>query len=164
MRLFIHSVFILVSIFIFVSVSYGKKEDKEGPAEVIKRDLKYIKCDVCERSFANLFEIVADYKKSQNKKALQEHEIQEIIENICKPSNTTTGKWIRSLDIQEVTSSKKKYLLLAEPGGFAKCHSECLTIAKSCEDLFESEIDVDELSSEMWKGTLTTDDAHVSHV
>jgi hypothetical protein len=139
----------------------GKKEE---PAEVVKQDLPYIKCEVCERAVAELITAV-DTIKEENKqqfkksnKPIEEVKILEIIENLCKPTNET-GSWIRTLDIQEQVTDKKKYLHLVEPGGYSKCKTECLTIAKSCENLFEKELDIDDVSAMLWKKSLTVDEA-----
>jgi predicted small secreted protein len=139
-------------------------EKDQDPSLVIKQDLNYIKCEVCERAVAALIEEVNSRKEEQEKlfkkKPIDEMKILEVIENVCKPNNET-GEWIRSLDIQENTFDKKKYLHVVEPGGMSKCKSECLTIAKSCEDLFENELDMDDLSAMLWKKKLTIEDAQV---
>lgn len=155
----------LTVFFILLNSVFGKtaKNDKD-PAKVIKQDLPYIKCEVCEHVMAELIPAVEqlkdDHRAVIKKKPIDEVQVLELIENICNPKNDT-GVWIRRLDIIERPLNKKKYLGLAEPGGISKCKSECLTIAKSCEDMFENEMDIDDLSAMLWKKSLTVDEAQV---
>lgn len=44
----------------------------------------------------------------------------------------------------------------------SKCKEECVTIAKSCENLFENEIeDRDDLSAILWKNKMSADELQV---
>mmetsp|Transcript_31686 Transcript_31686/g.34644 ORF Transcript_31686/g.34644 Transcript_31686/m.34644 type:complete len:265 (+) Transcript_31686:65-859(+) len=157
------SFFSVIVLLALLSVAQSFNEEKDiDPSKVIKQDLPYIKCEVCERAIAELIPAIDEIKEEHNAKfkktPLEEVKILEVIENICKPAKDN-GAWIRKLDISETTNSKKKYLSIVEPGGVAKCQSECLTIAKSCEDLFENDLDMDDLSALLWKKSMTIDDA-----
>lgn len=159
------SLFSVIVLLALLSVAQSFNEEKDiDPSKVIKQDLPYIKCEVCERAIAELIPAIDEIKEEHNAKfkktPLEEVKVLEVIENICKPTKDN-GAWIRKLDISETTNNKKKYLSIVEPGGVAKCQSECLTIAKSCEDLFENDLDMDDLSALLWKKSMTIDDAQV---
>ena len=70
------------------------------------------------------------------------------------------GHWIRRLDIVQAKQKTKDgsygtTLSLKEPGGIAKCTKECYTIARSCRDMFDEELDRDELSTILYNNKLT---------
>ena len=139
---------------------------KSEPALLVKEDLPYIECEVCERVVTELVnkanQLRDDVQKT--KKPLEEFRIVEFMENMCQTENVTTGEWMRKLDIIETANAKYgsgKYLKLMQPGGVAKCNSECATIAKSCQKLFDDEIDPDDLSSLLWKKVVSLDVAKV---
>ncbi len=46
-------------------------------------------------------------------------------------------------------------MALSSPGGISKCQEECATIERSCTDLVNEDIDRDELSTMVWKGSLS---------
>jgi len=77
---------------------------------------------------------------------------------ICNPTSGS-GEWIKRIDITKIDKGNKNFrLALVEPGGISKCGSECLTIAKSCENLLDDDIDRDELLSLLWKNKSTKTD------
>lgn len=124
----------------------------------VKDDLPHIACDVCERSVELVFEEVA--KARSTNKALNEMQITEIIEDLLS-TVTERGEWMRRIDIIEATVKDKRYLSLVEPGGTSTCKNECASIAKSCQSLMNEEIDVDNLSTMLWKNKSSLSDVKV---
>jgi hypothetical protein len=153
--------FVLLSVFLLVHVVDAKAKAKAAaahPAAVIVDDLPFIKCEVCERVVVELVTNVKKMRESLPKaKKLEEYRISEIFDSVCNPNNATYGMWIRKLDI----TKRGKYLHLVEPGGVSKCNGECLTIAKSCHDMLENEIDQDEISAMLYK---SDEDLEIDHL
>ncbi len=85
---------------------------------------------------------------------MDEMKVLEIFDNICK-TDRQGGEWIREIDIVEGKRNNARVLELIRPGGVSKCKEECATLAKSCMDLLDEEIDRDELSSLLYKGKLS---------
>ena len=81
---------------------------------------------------------------------------------LCTPTNRTTGDWIRYYDIKEETVKGTRYLTLDQQDTKAKCTEECQTIARSCDEMFEQDIDLDDVSALLWKNKLTHDQFIVS--
>ena len=133
---------------------------KAKAGQVVKEDLPYIACDVCEASINELYSATQSARSLQPKNKLDEVDIVVLIESICNPASTT-GEWIRKIDIIESTLKDKRVLSLIEPGGLAKCGNECATIAKSCQNLLHEEIDADELSALLWKNKSSLDEVKV---
>mmetsp|Transcript_14798 Transcript_14798/g.22289 ORF Transcript_14798/g.22289 Transcript_14798/m.22289 type:complete len:267 (+) Transcript_14798:73-873(+) len=142
----------LVSL-LFFAVSAKKPTKKPS-----NKDGPHIACDVCNNAVDNLFEAVKDARSKAPYQKLDEGEIQDIIDSICK-NDDPNGEWIRRLDIVEKLKEKGTFLELDEPGGVSKCGVECQTITKSCDDLFENDIDADELSAMLWKNKLSKKEA-----
>lgn len=133
-----------------LQVSFAKS--KVG--QVVQEDLPHIGCDVCETSTSELYETVQSLRSLAPKGKLSEVDIVVLIEAICDPLSPT-GEWIRKIDVIESTLKDKQFLALIEPGGKAKCGNECATLAKSCRNLFQEEIDADDLSALLWKNKVT---------
>jgi hypothetical protein len=115
------------------------------PSVISKEDLKYIGCEVCENMVDALKSTLDDLKANSPTGKLGELVILETMEQICNPQNDT-GVWIKKQDIVESNSRGLAYLKLVQPGGISKCGDECVTIAKSCQMIFDNEIDLDDLS------------------
>eukprot|EP01041_Mallomonas_annulata_P008351 gene8351-17207_t len=124
---------------------------KKKERKVLAKDLPYIACDVCENTIQELYTKVTDLRKTAPYNKLEEIQVLEEIEAVCK-DDVSAGEWIRRLDIVEKKEKGKSTLALDEPGGFSKCESECATISLSCNNLLEEELDLDELSALLWKG------------
>jgi hypothetical protein len=137
----------LVSLFCVVAVVLAKKK----PKILQKVDLPGISCDVCEVAVQTLYTELKSLRASAPYNKLEEDTIQLAMENICKPDQES-GEWIRYCDITTVQKNDgKDYAKLSVAGGVAKCEEECLTVARSCENLFEDEIDPDDLSAILYK-------------
>lgn len=137
-----HNLFFFV-VGILICVEYGLSAP--APAVVSKEDLKYIGCEVCENMVDALKNILDDLKEKSPTGRLGELVILDTIEQICNPQNET-GLWIKKHDIIESNNKGLSYLKLVRPGGVSKCDDECATIAKSCQNMFDNEIDLDDLS------------------
>ena len=126
---------------------------------VRKEDLPFIGCEVCEYVIRNAYDEVAKKRlEVLPKKKLEEIEVENVIEGICKPDGVH-GSWIRAIDIVPVKEKGNTYLKLEEPGGSSKCKNECETIAKSCKNLIDEEIDVDYLSSLLFRAAVPMEHA-----
>eukprot|EP01032_Pedospumella_encystans_P021382 gene21382-24256_t len=146
---------VLYLLCVFVLLQQVHAKAKAG--QVVKEDLPYIACDVCEASITELYSATQSARSLQPKNKLDEVDIVVLIESICNPASTT-GEWIRKIDIIESTLKDKRVLSLIEPGGLANCGNECATIAKSCQNLLHEEIDADELSALLWKNKSSLDE------
>ena len=132
---------------------FGKK--KKPIQEIHREDLPHIGCSVCKNAVAEVFKIVNERREKAPYKKLDENHIVEVLDNICDPEGTE-GSWIRYYDIVEEKENGRRYLELETPGGMGKCKKECHTIARSCWDLFEEEIDRDDLSPVLWRNNVKT--------
>jgi hypothetical protein len=140
----------LISLFFigsFVTTSEGKYEIDKG---VVKSDLAHIGCDVCLQAMSEIYYAAEVAKSKAPYKKLNEMAIFDIIDKICAP-DSAGGLWIRTLDITEHKEGGRRYLSLEKPGGMSTCGRECGTIEKSCLDLFDEDIDRDELAVLLWK-------------
>jgi len=133
----------------------GGSKTKKGI--VRKEDLPLIGCDVCEYVIKSAYNSIQEKRSLlSSKKKLEEIEVENVIEGICKPDNEY-GSWIRKIDIVPIKEKGNTYLKLQEPGGVSKCKNECETIAKSCKNLIDEEIDVDNLSGLLFKDKIAVD-------
>jgi hypothetical protein len=135
------------------ATGFGKK--KKPIQEIHREDLPHIGCSVCKNAVTEVFKIVNERREKAPYKKLDENHIVEVLDNICDPEGTE-GSWIRYYDIVEEKENGRRYLELETPGGMGKCKKECHTIARSCYDLFEEEIDRDDLSPVLWRNTIKT--------
>lgn len=134
--------------FIYIGIQFCHAKEKKSiyPQSV---DLPYIACDVCTLSVKEIIAATSKLRESAPYKKLTELQVSEVIDGICKPEDENDyGLWIRSFDI--VTKSDGKSLALKKMDGYSKCDVECLTIAKSCDNLYNEEIDIDDLSALLW--------------
>lgn len=132
-------------------------KDKEKDKEPVARDIPLIGCGVCEKVVSNIFIETDKARDAAAYKKIEEIQIDEILDDVCKP-DSPKGEWIRKINIAEKTQGQKSYLFLEEPGGSSKCERECGTIAQSCNNLLQEEIDRDELSALLWKNKITQKD------
>lgn len=148
----------VISLVVLVIVLLQHCDGKPGDVTVgqpNKKDLPYIACEVCERSITEIYNSVQEIRSEAFKNRVEEATIIEVIEAICDPKNVTYGIWLRKQDIISNLGEKGKYLTIIEPGGVSDCGNECATIALSCEKLYDSEFERDDLSAMMWKNKLT---------
>lgn len=147
---------------LFILVVFGvvALAAKKPVGVAVKEDLPLIACDVCERTVQRAYDEV-EKARSANKK-IDELQISELIESVALP-DTEAGEWARQIDIIEAEIKEKRYLSLVEPGGTSKCGSECATIVKSCQNLLNEEIDLDELTSLLWKNKTSLKDLKVPY-
>ena len=135
-----------------VILSEGKYEiDKT----VLKTDLPHIGCDVCRLAVAEVYLASEKAREVAPYRKLKEMTIFEIIDKVCVPDGAA-GLWMRTLDIVERRDSGRRYLSLVTPGGISTCGRECGTIEKSCIDLFDEDIDRDELAVLLWKDKISS--------
>ena len=111
--------------------------------KLMKDDLPFIACDVCNRVAESLFSTLFEKVKYSQ---INEAKIEDILDTICRPESDA-GKWIRYLDIVQ----KNNQLQLNSPGGISKCANECTTISSSCLLLLTEEFDIDDIILYLWK-------------
>lgn len=149
--------FVLLASIIAVIV-VGAKNKKDGEGQIQRQDLEFLKCDICKRVSTQLTNAILDARRTRPRNIVGEFEIVQIMDNVCKPKNLTTGAWTRQLDIIEsIANDGKKFLELSEPGGKQNCNRECATLAKSCDSLLEAEIDADDLSAYLYRSQAALD-------
>jgi hypothetical protein len=142
--------FIFVTLFAS-SLVVASQNTKQG--KVMKGDLPFVACSVCERATEELHNAVEKLRSISGKKPLDELQIIEIIDGISN-NKIEAGEWLRSIDIVESTIKDKNFLNLLEPGGSSKCKNECETITYSAHKLFQDDLDASDLSAILWKNTL----------
>lgn len=132
----------IILLITFITISRGIPDIDKS---VIKSDLQHIGCDVCMRSVSLIHDRTEEARSKAPYKKLKEEAIMEVIDNVCD-IETENGMWMRMLNIEEYKHNGRRYLRLTEPGGMSTCGRECGTIEKSCTNLFDDEIDRDELT------------------
>eukprot|EP00349_Pseudokeronopsis_sp_Brazil_P008399 CAMPEP_0202968646 /NCGR_PEP_ID=MMETSP1396-20130829/14019_1 /ASSEMBLY_ACC=CAM_ASM_000872 /TAXON_ID= /ORGANISM="Pseudokeronopsis sp., Strain Brazil" /LENGTH=254 /DNA_ID=CAMNT_0049695191 /DNA_START=44 /DNA_END=808 /DNA_ORIENTATION=- len=133
----------------------GVAAKKATTGEIQRKDLDYIKCDVCKRVSFELVQAINSARKTSPKNRIGEFQIVDIMDNVCKPRNLTVGAWARHLDIVETKRDGKVFLDLEYHEDKQNCNRECATLAKSCDSLLESEIDADDFSAYLYRTDLT---------
>ena len=117
---------------------------------VLKADLPHIGCDVCMKAMTEIHYITEAARRNVTYGKLTEETIIDLIDKVCA-ARSKDGIWMRTLDIVEYKEDGQKYLKLNAPGGMSTCGRECGTIEKSCINLFDEEIDRDELTVYIWQ-------------
>ena len=133
-------------LFCMLSAAFAAKKKET----VQKVDLPGIACDVCEMVIGNLHTEVKEMRKDAPYNKLEELEIQQVMENSCNPE-AESGEWIRHVDIATIEKNGKFYAVAQDQEDISKCEAECLTVARSCDSLFEDEMDPDDLSAILYK-------------
>ncbi|CAI0628420.1 unnamed protein product [Linum tenue] len=95
-----------------------------------KEDVKYIKCQVCERIATQLQQQVQKKQAQISPKKISEYQIIEIAENVCNLKKEEAD-WITRIDIVE----KGDKLELVEQEEEGMCNAECKTIEKACQEV-----------------------------
>ena len=119
----------------------GRKNLKPQ-AEILKPDLKYIKCGVCRKMVdiaydkaGELLEKRFTFQKKRKNEATEfdgEGAVQEFIEKMCNPLKPE-GEWVGKIDLVK----EGDQLLLATQPTAGKCKKECRTIEAACEDVLD---------------------------
>ena len=122
---------------------------------VLKSDLPYIGCDVCMLAMSEIYYVSEAHRRNTTYGKLKEETIIDVIDKVCA-ARSKDGIWMRTLDIVDYREDGKRYLKLDTPGGLSTCGRECGTIEKSCVNLFDEEIDRDELTVYIWQNNYTT--------
>jgi len=130
---------------------------KKDKPQAVKAELPHIGCEVCERLSTQIYDGLVELKSNTKKRRISESAIEDMLEGMCLPEQKS-GYWIRKLDIIEGKEGKNIFISLAEPGGMTKCKNECATIAKSCANLLQEELDIDDLLFFIWEKTKNNND------
>jgi len=119
----------------------GRKNQKPQ-AELLKNDLKYIRCNVCRKmvdvAYAKSKEILEKRFKFQKKRKRDvtefdgEGAVQDFVEKMCNPLKPE-GDWVGMIDLKEEGTE----LQLAQQQTHGKCLKECRTIEYACEDILD---------------------------
>jgi hypothetical protein len=129
--------FVTVSIFIVLAIVVVEGRKDNRPYD----ESKHIKCEICP----HIATAIATQLETSLKKA-DETEIVDYLDSICM-SSKSSGEWIRELDIQE----KDGHLVVEKPGGVAMCGSECKTVERACNVLMYEDMNLDDLSLNLWQ-------------
>ncbi|KAF8393507.1 hypothetical protein HHK36_021751 [Tetracentron sinense] len=122
-------VFLLATLLIstWVPISHSAKK----PVSIArKEDVPYIKCQICEKLAANLYQQVKKKEAQISPKKISEFQIIEIAENVCNLKKEEAD-WILRIDIVE----KGDKLELVEQDTEGNCNSECKTIERGCQEV-----------------------------
>lgn len=95
-----------------------------------KEDVPYIKCQVCEKLAAELYQQVQKKQAEIAPKKISEYQIIEIAENVCNLKKAEAD-WILRIDIVEQGDK----LELVEQDSEGQCNSECKTIERACQEV-----------------------------
>ncbi|KAJ8751080.1 hypothetical protein K2173_016261 [Erythroxylum novogranatense] len=95
-----------------------------------KEDIPFIKCQVCEKLAAELYQQVQKKQSQIAPKKISEYQIIEIAENVCNLKKEEAD-WILKIDIVEQGDK----LELVEQDSEGQCNSECKTIEKACQEI-----------------------------
>mmetsp|Transcript_82251 Transcript_82251/g.199589 ORF Transcript_82251/g.199589 Transcript_82251/m.199589 type:complete len:278 (-) Transcript_82251:82-915(-) len=119
----------------------GRKNLKPQ-AEIFKKDLKYIHCNVCRQmvdiSLGKATELLEKRFKFQKKRKHDSTEfdgegaVQEYMDKICNPLKPE-GEWITYIDLKQQGGE----LQLAKQPQYGKCHKECRTLEQACNDVLD---------------------------
>lgn len=119
----------------------GRKNQKPQ-AELLKADLKYIRCGVCRKMVdiaygksSELLEKRFNFQKKRKNEATEfdgEGAVQEFLEKMCNPLKPE-GDWVGKIDLVQ----EGQQLLLASQPMHGKCKKECRTVEAACEDILD---------------------------
>merc|ERR1719453_1643597 len=119
----------------------GRKNLKPQ-AELLKADMKYIRCGVCRKmidiAYSKSEEILKKrfgFKKKRKNEATEfdgEGAMQEFVEKMCNPLKPE-GEWVGMIDLVQ----EREQLQLAQQPIVGKCLKECRTIEAVCEDVID---------------------------
>ena len=111
-------------------------------AEILKADLKYIRCGVCRKMVDIAYTKAADlldkrfkFQKKRKRDVTEfdgEGAVQEYIEKMCNPLKPE-GDWVGKIDLVE----EGDQLQLASQPMHGKCLKECRTIEYACEEILD---------------------------
>ncbi|XP_059432812.1 uncharacterized protein LOC132166078 [Corylus avellana] len=122
--------FVLVSVLLvsaWIPVSRCSKKPLMGAR---KEDIPYIKCQVCEKLAAQLYDQVQKKQAEISPKKISEFQIIEMAENVCNLKKAEAD-WILRIDIVEQGDK----LELVEQDSEGQCNSECKTIERACQEV-----------------------------
>ena len=118
------------------------RKNLQPQAEIFKKDLKYINCNVCrimvDIAYDKSKELLEKRFKFQKKRKHDSTEfdgegaVQEFVEKLCNPLKPE-GEWVTKIDLKE----EKGALVLAQQPTHGKCNKECRTIEQSCNDIID---------------------------
>ena len=110
-----------------------------------KKLRKWIDCDTCRIGMAWLYKLNDELRMTRGLE-YGEYELQNLMEKMCE-SETTTGGWIKTLDIKY--NRTNKYIeLMFNDGTHSECNSECKTIELSCKYIID--IKEDDIINFIW--------------
>ena len=119
----------------------GRKNQKPQ-AELLKADMKYIRCGVCRKMVdiayhksAELLHKRFGFKKKRKNEATEfdgEGAVQEFVEKMCNPLKPE-GEWVGMIDLVQ----EGEQLQLASQPTAGKCLKECRTIEATCEEVLD---------------------------
>merc|ERR1719335_1938463 len=118
------------------------RKNLEPQAELLKSDMKYIRCGVCRKmvdvAYAKSTELLQKrfaFKKKRKNEATEfdgEGAVQEFVEKMCNPLKPE-GEWVGMIDLKQ----EGDQLQLASQPSHGKCKKECRTIEATCEDVLD---------------------------
>ena len=119
----------------------GRKNLKPQ-AEILKADLKYIRCGVCRKMVGIAYEKAGEllekrfkFQKKRKNEATEfdgEGAVQEFVEKMCNPLKPE-GEWVGKIDLVQ----EGDQLQLAQQPVAGKCQKECRTIEYACEQVLD---------------------------
>ena len=98
-------------------------------ADGVPGDVKYIKCEVCEKLVTSLHSHLAKQGKLSSEAAAM-----AAIETACQ-ADAAAGAWMRFIDLVEDTEHRRLHLVDQDKDG--PCEKECRTIALACSAVLE---------------------------
>jgi len=118
------------------------RKNQRPQAELLKADMKYIRCGVCRKmvdiAYSKSEEILKkrfSFKKKRKNEATEfdgEGAVQEFIEKMCNPLKPE-GEWVTHIDLVQ----EGDQLQLATQPSYGKCKKECRTIEYACDEVLD---------------------------
>lgn len=88
----IRSLFLFLALVSCFLASYSQKTKSTESPQIQRKDLEYIKCEVCEHAAEEISKHVKEGRKKGVNNNIDEVQLAEIMESVCKPTNHTAGK------------------------------------------------------------------------
>ncbi|XP_068652837.1 uncharacterized protein [Aristolochia californica] len=121
---------IILLFLVFLSLLQISLASRKPVPAARKKDIPFIKCQVCEQLATQLYEQVLTKEAQIFPKKVSEFQIIEIAENLCNLKKEE-GDWIFRIDIVENGDA----LELVEQDTEGECNSECKTVERACQEV-----------------------------
>ena len=110
---------------------------------------KALTCEICHHVVDNIY-VTAEKNKGEKKK-MEEIHLVDAVEDICK-FDGAGGAWLRSVKIEENDPDDFEIVPITGVIFRSNCDVSCQTIYRTCANIMDKRVDIDELTGHMLKG------------